>query len=62
MQRGAGTQYYKTGATTPSQTSPVHQGNGNIVLALRTLGSFDFEGTGEDNCKHSLVYIWTLCI
>lgn len=46
IHRGGGPQHYKSGMTPPPQTSPVHQVDGNIVLALRTLGAFDFEGTG----------------
>ncbi|XP_027228160.1 serine/threonine-protein kinase mTOR isoform X1 [Penaeus vannamei] len=31
----------------PPPSSPDHQDTGSLVLALRTLGSFDFEGTGS---------------
>ena len=42
----------------PPPPSPDHHDTASIVLALRTLGSFDFEGTGEseevDEC--SVIY------
>ena len=36
----------RSGAPLPPP-SPDHHDTASIVLALRTLGSFDFEGTGE---------------
>ena len=38
----------RPGTTPPVPSSPVHhQSNANIVLALKTLGCFDFEGTSD---------------
>lgn len=38
----------------PPPPSPDHQDTASIVLALRTLGSFDFEGTGKGSSEEGV--------